>query len=117
MDIAVLVIVAGLFIVVIVGLFLIYPILSFIHCLRNPDLSTEGKIAWACLIFFTWTLGAAIYGIVSSKRSFYRNTGIASLVIILLATIFQTPLKNWSEKRKTERLAERTQPAAPTPAP
>ena len=54
---------------------LVYPIVSIVHCLRNPNLTTAGKVIWALLILFTWPLGAALYGVFSSMRSSFKLVG------------------------------------------
>lgn len=61
---------AGLVLIVIALPLLIFPVLALVDCVRNRELTSQSKVAWGCLIFFTWTLGASIYGIVATNRPF-----------------------------------------------
>jgi hypothetical protein len=79
--------------ILIVICFIIYPIMSFVHCVRNPALSWQSKVAWGCLIFFAWTLGACIYGIIISGRPFYRYLGVFTLLIFVAVFFLRKPLE------------------------
>jgi hypothetical protein len=104
----------GLFLIALIAFpLLVFPVLSLIHCIRNPDLSTQSKIGWGCLIFFTWVIGASIYGIVVSNRPFYRYMGIACVVMIVTAWIAKGPLEKYQAKLQAEKAAVPSSTPAP----
>jgi hypothetical protein len=91
---------------------IIFPILAFVDCVRNPELNTSSKIAWGCLIFFTWVLGATIYGLFGTKRTFYRTMAILSICLIGGSLLSRRPLERYQEKLKTRQSELKAQIAA-----
>jgi len=87
-----------LLIVVVLGLF--FPIAAFVHSIRNPTLSRGAKIGWACLILFTYPLGATIYGIFASGRPLFKFLGILSLIVIVPFIFARNPLGTYAAKQE-----------------
>src|SRR3974390_2073894 len=87
---------AGLavFLILIVALYIIYPVWSMIHCLMNPKLSTGSKVAWFCLMLFTWVIGACLYAYFASEKTLFKVLGTVGLSLSLLALAFKGPLLN-----------------------
>ncbi len=88
-------------------LLLIFPVLSFVHCVRNPQLSTQNKIGWGCLIIFSWTFGACVYGITVSKRPFYKISSVVCGSVMLLALIIRKPLQKYSQQNVSTRQSKK----------
>jgi len=106
------VIALGILLIVIALALIIFPILALVDCVRNPELNTSSKIAWGCLIFFTWVLGATIYGLFGTKRPFYRTMAVLSICLIGGSLLSKRPLERYQEKLKTRQSELKAQIAA-----
>jgi len=79
---------------------LIFPLAAFVHCLLNPRLSVGAKIVWACLILFTWTLGASLYGINASQKTLFQLLGFLALTLLIAALLVRKPLAGYVARER-----------------
>ena len=86
--------IALLILIPFVVLLVAFPIWTFVDCIRNPDLSKQSKIAWCCLIFFTWLLGASVYSFVVSRRPLFRSMAGVAVCLILFGLYRQIRYPN-----------------------
>src|SRR5688572_10767348 len=99
----------GLLSVFVLGFLIIFPILAFVDCVRNPGLTTPSKIAFGSLIFFTWTMGACVYGVFGTKQPLYRTMALLSICFVAGSWLAIKPLKEHQQKLQKEQAELRSQ--------
>ncbi len=74
------VLVSSIFLFVLV----MFPVWTFVECVRSNTLSRRAKIAWGIAIGVTWTLGAVFYSIFgTNKRGLRVSSGVVVLISVL----------------------------------
>jgi hypothetical protein len=102
---------AGIVMILLAFPLIIFPFLTLVDCVRNPNLSTQSKIAWFCLILFTWTLGASIYSFAATQRPFFRVMAVVVIVLTAVGLYLRSrkPQMEQAQSQAQERLKAQIQ--------
>ncbi len=85
---------------------LIFPILAFVDCIRNPGLDKPSKIAWRCFIFLTLTFGAMVHSFFGTKRPLLRTMAVVIILLIGVSFVLKAHMEKVQASAKAERKAQ-----------